>query len=286
MGGTTLPEVSAGDVARYHAAAIELADEARGIVKAALERGFSVETKLDRSLVTDADKGVERRLRELIGRWFPEHGILGEEYPPTRPDSAFQWIMDPIDGTEEFVHGIPMFGTMLALHHRGTPVVGVIDHAALDLRVTAGRGLGTFRNGRRIRLPAPPADARPADIRLVLSARVNFTHHADEGHLFEALTRAFPNHRIYRAAYAHTAVVVGAADAMVDMHNRIWDQAPSSVLVEEAGGRYAVVRDFPGPDGARILSAVFGQPAVVDRLVPLFQVRRAGEPPARDAEAS
>jgi fructose-1,6-bisphosphatase/inositol monophosphatase family enzyme len=192
MGGTVLSEVPAGDIARYHTAAIEMAEAARGIVKTALERGFSVETKLDRSLVTDADTTVERRLRELIGRWFPEHGVLGEEYPPTRPESAFQWIMDPIDGTEEFVHGIPTFGTMLALHHCGTPLVGVIDHAALDLRVTAARGLGTFRNGRPIRLPAPPASPRPEEVRLVLSARVNFTHHVDEGHLFEALTRTYP----------------------------------------------------------------------------------------------
>lgn len=268
-------DVPADDVARYHVAAIEMADEARRIVQAALARGFSIETKLDRSLVTDADKGVERRLRELIARWFPEHGVLGEEYPPTRPESPFQWILDPIDGTEEFVHGIPTFGTMLALHHRGTALVGVIDHAALDLRVTAARGLGTFRNGQRIRLPVPPTDRRPGDVRLVLSARVNFTHHVDEGHLFEALTRAFPNHRIYRAAYAHTAVVIGAADAMVDMHNRLWDQAPSPVLIEEAGGRYAVVRDFPAPDGGRITSAVFGQPPVVDRLVALCQEPRA-----------
>jgi fructose-1,6-bisphosphatase/inositol monophosphatase family enzyme len=78
------------------------------------------------------------------------------------------------------------------------------------------------------------------------------------------------NHRIYRAAYAHTTVVVGAADAMVDVHNHIWDLAPSQVLIEEAGGRYAVVRDFPAPDGSRILSAVFGKPAAVDSLVDVF----------------
>jgi fructose-1,6-bisphosphatase/inositol monophosphatase family enzyme len=276
MGVAALPEVPAGDITRYHAAAVELADEARAIVGPALEHGFRVETKRDRSLVTDIDRAVERRLRELIDRWFPEHGVLGEEYPPTRPESAFQWIMDPIDGTEEFVHGIPTFGTMLALHHRGVPLVGVIDHAALDVRVNAARGLGTFRNGRRIRLPEAPVNLRPEDVRLVLSARVNFTHHVDEGHLFEALTRAYPNHRIYRAAYAHTAVVTGAADAMVDMHNRLWDQAPSQVLVEEAGGRYAVVRDFPASDGGRILSAVFGRPAVVNRLVGLFQAGGRG----------
>ena len=230
------PDAPARDIERYHAAALEMADEARRIVRPALEHGFRVETKVDRSLVTDVDRAVERRWREMVDRWFPDHGALGEEFPPARPESAFQWIMDPIDGTEEFVHGIPTFGTMLALHHRGTPLVGVIDHPALDIRVNAGVGLGTHRNGRRVRLDDAPASARPEEVRLVLSARVNFSRHVDEGPLFEQLTRHYPNHRIYRAAYAHTAAVTGAADAMVDMHNHVWDLAPSQVLAEEAGG--------------------------------------------------
>jgi len=270
MEAASSPDASARDIERYHAALLELADEARRIVQPALEHGFNVETKPDRSPVTDVDRAVERRWRELIDRWFPNHGVLGEEYPPTRPASAFQWIMDPIDGTEEFVHGIPTFGTMLALHHRGVPLVGLIDHPALDIRVNAGVGLGTYRNGRRVRLDDASASGRPEEVRLVLSARVNFSRHVDEGPLFERLTRAYPNHRIYRAAYAHTAAVTGAADAMVDMHNHVWDLAPSQVLAEEAGGRYVVVRDFPAPEG-RILSAVFGRPAVVDRLVALFR---------------
>jgi fructose-1,6-bisphosphatase/inositol monophosphatase family enzyme len=136
--------------------------------------------------------------------------------------------------------------------------------------VNAGLGLGAYCNGQRIRL-AEPTSPSPERVRLVLSARLNFMRHADEGHLFEALTRLYPNHRIYRAAYAHTAVVMGAADAMVAMHNRVWDLAPSQVLIEEAGGRYEVVRDFTAPDGGRIQSAVFGKPAVVDGLVAVFQ---------------
>jgi histidinol-phosphatase len=270
MSAPSHPETPARDIERYHAAALELADEARRIVRPALERGFSVETKADRSLVTDIDRAVERRWRELIERWFPDHGALGEEYPATRPESAFQWIMDPIDGTEEFVHGIPTFGTMLALHRGDVPLVGVIDHPALDIRVNAAVGLGTYRNGRRVRLDDWPADARPEDLRLVLSARVNFTRHVDEGFLFDHLTRAYPNHRIYRAAYAHTAAVSGAADAMVDMHNHVWDLAPSQVLAEEAGGHYTVLRAFTTPEG-RILSAVFGRPQAVDRLVALLR---------------
>src|SRR5262249_56574546 len=111
----------------------------------------------------------------MIERWFPDHGVIGEEYPPSRPDSEFQWIMDPIDGTEEFVHGIPTFGAMLALHHQGAPLVGVIDHPALDLLVSAGRGIGAYRNGHRLRLAARPASERLEAVRLLLSARLNFT---------------------------------------------------------------------------------------------------------------
>jgi fructose-1,6-bisphosphatase/inositol monophosphatase family enzyme len=268
MPGVTSP--SATEIERYHAAAIEMADEARRIVGPAVARGLDVQTKPDASLVTDVDHAIERRLRELIDRWFPDHGVIGEEYPRTRPQSAFQWILDPIDGTEELVHGMPTFGAMLALHHRGVPLVGVIDHPPLDLRVTAGVGLGAYRNGQRIRLTEPAAPPAPERVRMILSARTNFTRHVDAGHLFEALTRAFPNHRIFRAAYAHTAVVIGAADVMVDMHNEVWDLAPSQVLIEEAGGRYVVVRDFAAASGNRIQSAVFGRPAVVDRVVKLF----------------
>lgn len=111
--------------------------------------------------------------------------------------------------------------------------------------------------------------ARPEGVRLVLSARLIFTRHVDEGRLFEALTRAYPTHRIYRAAYAHTTVATDAADAMVDMHNEIWAQ----VLIEGARACYEVVRDFAAADGGRILSAVFGRPAVVDRVVTLFRKR-------------
>jgi histidinol-phosphatase len=271
-------DIPTGDVERYHTAAVEMAAEARRIVAPALDRGFDVETKADASLVTDVDRAVEQRLRELIGRWFPDHGVVGEEFPAIHPESAFQWIIDPIDGTEEFVHGIPTFGTMLALHHRGRAVVGAIDHPALDLVVHAGMGLGAYRNGRRIRLTDEPVSPRPEGARLVLSARLNFTRHRDQGHLFEALTRTYPNHRIFRAAYAHTAVVTGAADVMVDMQNHVWDLGPARVLVEEAGGRYVAVADFTARDGARVLSAVFGRPALVERVVALFREDQAARP--------
>jgi histidinol-phosphatase len=262
--------VPPGDVERYHAAALAMADEARRIVHPALQHGFRVETKRDGSVVTDVDHAVERRLREMIAVSFPDHGVIGEEYPPTRPDSPWQWILDPIDGTEEFVNGIPTWGAILALHHRGVPIVGVIDHPALDIRVNAAVGMGTYRNGVRVRLTDTPAEAPPQKIRVVMSARLNFARHVDEGALFDALARQFANHRIFRAAYAHTAAASGAVDVMVDMHNQVWDLAAAQVLIEEAGGRYEVVRDFVAADGGRRLGAVFGKPGAVDRLLAVF----------------
>jgi len=268
MAGASIP---AADIERFHAAALEMADDARRIVKPALERGLSVTTKADKSLVTDVDHAIERRLRERIEHWFPDHGVIGEEYPPTRPESPFQWIIDPIDGTEELVHGVPTFGAMFALHHRGVGLVGVIDHAALDVRVNAGLGLGAYRNGQRIDLAAARVSPHAEQMRLALSARINFMRQIDEGHLFEALTREFPNHRIFRAAYALTAAVTGAVDVMIDMHNNLWDMAPCQVLVEEAGGAYVVVRDFPGPQSERLISSVFGKATAVERVVALFR---------------
>jgi fructose-1,6-bisphosphatase/inositol monophosphatase family enzyme len=268
-------DVPTGDVERYHAAVIELADAARQIAAPMLEGDFRIETKADASPVTEVDRAIERRLREMIGRWFPDHGVVGEEYPAERPDRAYQWILDPIDGTAELIHGIPTWGAILALHHHGVPVVGLIDHPPLDLRVSAGTGLGAYRNGQRIRLPEMAASVPPEAVRLVLTARINFTRGIDEGHVFEALTRRFPNHRIYRAAYAHTAVVTGAADVMVVAHDHIWDVAAAQVLIEEAGGAYTVVRDFETSAG-RLLSVVFGKRGVVDRLTGVFVDSAAG----------
>jgi histidinol-phosphatase len=267
---THYPRIAPRDVEQFHSAALEMADEARRIVTPALDGGFRVDTKLDRSLVTDVDRAVERRLREMIARWFPHHGVIGEEEAATRPDSPYQWIIDPVDGTEELVHGIPTFGTMLALEHQGDAVVGIIDHPVLDVRVNAAIGIGAYRNSRRLVLEDIPMPADGKAVRMVMSARLNFVRHVDEGHIFDTLTRRYPNHRIFRAAYAHTAVVSGAADVMVDAHNHVWDVAASRVLIEEAGGRYSIVRDFAAP-GGHLLTVVFGRPSIVAAISPVFE---------------
>jgi histidinol-phosphatase len=263
------PDLSATLMAELHEQALAFADAARKIIGDAWERGFTVERKRDGSLVTDADLAVEKKLRELIAARYPQHGVLGEEFPPTRPDADFQWILDPIDGTEDFVHRVPTFGSILALHYRGAPVVGVLDHPALGIRCHAAFGRGAYRNSEPVRLHDLAPGFVPAQVRLVTSARGNFIRYRDEGRCFDAVTRAYSNHRIYRSCYGHTLVATGGADAMVDFHDAVWDLAACRITTEEAGGAYRVVREF-AIDGASIQSVVLGKPAVVAHLCQLL----------------
>ncbi len=265
-------EVPAALIAELHSAAIEFADTARDIIRAAWRAGFSVERKRDDSYVTSVDLDVENRLRALIARRFPEHGILGEEFPPTRSGARFRWILDPIDGTEDFVHRVPTFGSILALHYDGAPLVGIVDHPLLDMRCHAAFGRGTYRDTARVTLVDMPADTPHEQVRLVLSARANFIRYRDDGAYFDALTRAYPNHRIYRSCYGHALVASGGADAMVDYHDAPWDLAAARILAEEAGGVYRVVRNFV-VDGVSISSAVFGKPAIVERIRTLLEAK-------------
>jgi len=94
--------------------------------------GFSVEAKDDASPVTEADLKSEEAFRELVAKKYPDHGLIGEEFPSIKPESDFQWTIDPVDGTQNFALGIPTFGTMISLRYKNKPIVGVIEHPALN----------------------------------------------------------------------------------------------------------------------------------------------------------
>lgn len=127
----------------------ELADAA-GAQLAERHEGSRFETKADESPVTEFDRGVEQRLRTLIADRYPEHGIIGEEFPPERENAEFVWVMDPIDGTKSFVAGIPVFTTLIALCRNGTPVIGVIDASVTQDRWVGVDGRATTLNGHEV----------------------------------------------------------------------------------------------------------------------------------------
>lgn len=259
-----------GELERFHVCALRLADVARARLREFVQSGFEVKRKPDGSYVTSADFAVEQELRAIIEREFPDHGIVGEELPPRHPDAELQWIFDPVDGTEDFVQRIPTFGTIIGLHFRSAPLVGVIDVPLLDTRAQAMFGGGTYIDGKRIQLAELPADTPPARTRLMLSARANFARHGERGGAaFDTITRNYPNHRIFRTCYSHLCAASGQVDAMVEYGNKIWDLAAARILLEEAGGAYRALDAIDSPDG-KLLAAVFGRPAVVADLADML----------------
>lgn len=263
-------QLSKTEIEQYLAAGLELAKLCREVILSTVSSGFEVSRKADRSVVTEADLQAEKAFRARVEELFPNHGILGEEFGATRPDAKFQWIVDPVDGTEEFAAGLPLYGTIIGLHYNGQPLIGVIDHPAFNTTYSAGHRLGCYKNGKRLD-PNQVMKDLPPDVspRVGLSPRRNFKRYQDNGAVFDQLVREFDNHRIYHSCYDHTAVVNGSLDAKVEWGLRIWDLAAIQVLVEEAGGKYTVVKQEERPGGGVAYSVVFGKRALVDQILPI-----------------
>lgn len=260
------------DACRAHLTfGLDLARKSGQFVRAAMARGFTTALKADASCVTEVDTAVEELLRAAILARFPGHGIVGEEFPPHRPEADFQWILDPIDGTENFARGTPTFGTIIGLHHRGVPVMGIVDHPALGLTYSAARGCGAWCNGRRISVDGY-AHVHGQEI-IVTTAPENFEKSGEQA-VLERIQHAFPNTRTYRDCFAHTRVYQGSADAMVDYNLNLWDLAACQVLVEEAGGRYVCTNERELA-GKTYYSVVFGKAGVVERLLAVIAAETA-----------
>jgi histidinol-phosphatase len=255
----------------FHAFANRLADEARAIVRAKLRRPPSVRRKADQSPVTDIDLAVERRLRTLIQRRFPEHGILGEEFPEHQRDAPYQWLLDPIDGTRSLTHGLPFFGTIIGLHHEGSPVTGVIDFPVLGERYHAARGLGAWRNHRRLRLRDVPR-ARLEDEIVSAADRSQFVRFRAAG-AFDRLLREHRHVRGYYDCIGHAYAAEGSIGAVVDFGVKAWDISATRLLVEEAGGRFVILRRR-GEGPATEFAIVAGKPTAVRWLERVFARRR------------
>ena len=141
----------AGSVpAELVALAHRLADAARPIAARYFRTPVTVDDKSDRSPVTVADREAETAMRDLLTRHVPEHGVFGKEHGAVRTDADYVWVLDPIDGTKAFITGLPIFGTLIALLHRGVPVLGIIDQPILKERWLGAAGQVSTFNDRPI----------------------------------------------------------------------------------------------------------------------------------------
>jgi histidinol-phosphatase len=232
------------ELRRWLELAMAACDEADAVALEHFRRDLQIETKPDRTLVTQADTAIERRIRQRISDTFPRHGLVGEEYGVEAGDAPIRWYIDPIDGTHNFVRGVPLFGTLLAVERDGELQVAVLSAPALDERWWAYRGGGAWasRGGgepRRIQVSRVSA-LGDAQI-LYGSARDIVASGRAPG--FNGLLRDVWRERCFGDFWGYALVAEGAAEAMIEVGLKSWDAAAPTVLIEEAGGR---VTDFTG----------------------------------------
>jgi len=197
-----------------------------------------VQRKPDHSLVTDADEQVELAMRNTIATAFPDDGILGEEYGETPGTSGWRWLIDPIDGTRSFVHGVPLFGTLVAVETNTECPIGVIHMPALDEMVYAVSGDGAWhRVGANDPVPARVSATSSLESSLVCVTAISHFAKTDTRAVFDQLAERFGVMRGWSDCYAHVLVATGRADAVVEPFVNAWDIAPSIPIMTEAGGR-------------------------------------------------
>ena len=214
--------------------AVDIAREAGAITRQYYQGSFTAERKADHSFVTIADREAETYLRARITEAFPDDSILGEEGGEQSGSTNRRWILDPIDGTYSFVHGVPLYGVLVGLELEGEAVLGVVNLPALDELVYAARGLGCFWNGEPARVSATPA----LDEALLLSTDFEACEQYGFGPAAESLQRRVHARRTWGDAYGHMLVATGRADIMLDPVMNVWDCAPLLPILEEAGGTF------------------------------------------------
>jgi histidinol-phosphatase len=231
--------------------ALELADLADAITTERFQADdLAVETKPDLSPVTEADRAVEQVLRKRIGEERPGHSVVGEEFGADEKGSA-RWILDPIDGTKNYVRGLPVWATLIALERDGRVEVGVASAPALHRRWWAARGQGSFVDGRRIHV------SRVADLGDAVLSYASLTSWEQHGmgEEFLTLARACWRTRGFGDFWSHMLVAEGAADLAVEPEVEVWDLAAPQVIVEEAGGRFTNLDGVPTPAGGSVVSS-------------------------------
>jgi histidinol-phosphatase len=224
--------------------ALAACDEADRIARSHFRRDLQIETKPDRSFVTQADTAIERMIRERLLAAYPDHGIVGEEYGTEGGDASVRWYIDPIDGTHNFIRGVPLFGTLLAVERDGEMQAAVLSAPALDERWWAWRAGGAWARNR----DEPPRRIEVSRITTLADAQVLYGSRRDivaSGRApgFDGMLRDVWRERGFGDFWGYALVAEGAAEAMVEVGLYAWDAAAPLLLVEEAGGR---ATDFEG----------------------------------------
>ena len=230
MAGGASDKVAPEFVALAHA----LADAAGAVARRYFRQPITIDQKPDLTPVTIADREAEAAMRDLIAARFPGHGIIGEEHGRVRDDAEFVWVLDPIDGTKNFISGIPLFGTLIGLAQRGRPVLGVIDQPVLRERWVGSAGAAATMNGAAIRTRACAALGRAT---LYSTSPDMFL--GEDAARFARLKSAVKLARYGADCYAYAQLASGFIDLVVERDLKPYDYCALVPVIEGAGGRIA-----------------------------------------------
>lgn len=256
--GTAMNE----DLKEYMEFARETALRAGEITLEYFQKNVKPDRKKDGSPVTIADRRAEAFIRQEIEKHYPSHDILGEEMGVREGSSGHRWIIDPIDGTQSFIHGVPLYGMLIGLEIDGRVEVGVANFPALNEIVYAATGLGCWWNGQRASVSQV---TRLQDAVVCYTDIGNFKKYGgDEG--FQQLSEAAWYRPGWGDAYGYMLVATGRAEVMLDPIMAVWDCAPFPPILREADGYFG---DWEGNE------TIYGRRSVATSKALLPQVLAA-----------
>ncbi|HSU59796.1 MAG TPA: inositol monophosphatase [Bryobacteraceae bacterium] len=218
-----------------------IAQEAGALALDYQRRGVTTEVKADASPVTAADRACEKLIVDLIAKEFPEDGVLGEEGADREVRNGRKWIIDPIDGTKDFVRGIPLWAVLIGLEENGQIVAGAAHSPRQGLLLWAGKGQGAWANGSRIRV-SDRSD--PANAVLAFNGFNKIGVERLAPRLLPWVSRFWAVRSLGGSVDA-MLLAQGQADVWIEPNASPWDLAPLKILIEEAGGKF---RGFQGED--------------------------------------
>jgi histidinol-phosphatase len=247
-------------------AAIEAAKAAAEVALHYFRTNLKVETKADRTPVTQADRECEAKIIEILSQRFPAYGFLGEETGERAGQGNARWIIDPIDGTKNFIRGIPFFATLIALEENGDITAGVVSAPAIDDLLYARKGQGAFANDRQVHV----SDVAELSQSMLVHGGLKDLKVRPCWEPFLRLVDATARQRGFGDALGHSIVICGQAEITLEPEIKPWDVAATKILVTEAGGRFS---DFAGTPSIYTGNAVISNGHVHEAVVNILQNR-------------
>jgi histidinol-phosphatase len=258
--------ISKSEVSEFENFCKLLTNESGQIIRKYFRNGVSVETKADDSPVTIADKSTEEKLRELIMKEYPDHGILGEEFGLHNEDAEYQWILDPIDGTKSFICGAVTFGTLISLMKNGEPMLGVF-HQPILCEFLFGDNDTTQLNNTVVNIK---------DVSGIDQATLLATDHLDIGQYqdlsnFENLIRKVKMYRQWGDCYGYYLVASGYAQIMIDPIMSVWDTMALIPIIKGSGG---IITDYHGDSPVNGNSIIAATPNIHSEVIKILNKKQ------------